>query len=101
MMPPDHITCHHTGHKKKCKALYQGCWKWVQLQGLHPTTGEPIDEWKCKDAWEPILLVEIARTNRGQTQALESFRNEMVAGQQVFNGLIGAALQRKIGGDGG
>ena len=35
--------------------------------------------------WQPILLVENAQTNRGQTQALESFRNEVVTGQQILD----------------
>ena len=44
--------------------------------GAHPQTGEPIRQWKCAVfEWQPILLLEIARTNRGQTHAIESLRN--------------------------
>jgi len=36
----------------------------------------------------PMLQVEMSQTNRGQTHALESFRNETVKGQAVFNSLV-------------
>lgn len=57
--------------------LHRCIW-WKRLAGLHPQTGEEIDEWDCAIAWLPILNVEMSRTNRGQTQAIESFRNETV-----------------------
>lgn len=61
----------------KDNKLYRCRW-WKRLAGAHPQTGEAIDEWDCSVGWGPILDVEIARTNRGQTQALESFRNETI-----------------------
>ena len=54
------------------------CRWYVCLGGQNPQTGEIIDKWDCAMAWIPIMLVENANTNRGQTAALESFRNEMV-----------------------
>ena len=44
--------------------------------------GNVHSEYKCSMAWMPILQIEMAGTNRGQTQALESFRNEMVNGNE-------------------
>ena len=80
----------------KCEEVKDGaihrCAWFTLMQGQHPQTGEVMDEWGCSISWMPILSVEMSRTNRGQTAALESFRNEMVTGnQQVANALLTAA----------
>jgi len=54
------------------------CAWFTKLAGQNPTTGEQIDEQGCAMSWLPILLVENAKTNRGTSAAVESFRNEMV-----------------------
>jgi len=61
----------------KDNKLYRCAW-YTQLQGENPQTQERVDTWNCSLAWMPILLVENAGTNRGQTAALESFRNAVV-----------------------
>lgn len=61
----------------KDNKLHRCSW-YTQLQGINPQTNEPINTWNCSLAWMPILLVENAGTNRGQTAALESFRNAVV-----------------------
>ena len=72
------ITC-PLGHE--CEKAIDGhlerCAWYVEIAGVHPQTGDETREWGCSMAWMPILLIENARTNRGQTAALESFRNEM------------------------
>jgi hypothetical protein len=35
-----------------------------------------------------MLQVEMSKTNRGQTEALESMRNETVKGQAEFNDIV-------------
>ena len=53
------------------------CRAYVEIAGLDPQTGMETKERKCSVfEWQPILLLEIARTNRGQTAAIESFRND-------------------------
>jgi hypothetical protein len=64
------------------------CRWYVQLAGQNPQTGEQVDEWNCAMGWMPIMLVENAMTNGGQTSAIESFRNEMVRGQDTFNQIV-------------
>lgn len=55
------------------------CRAYTQIAGRHPQTGEETNDWKCSVfEWQPILLLEIAKTNLGQTTAIESFRNESV-----------------------
>jgi len=70
------------------------CSKFVYLAGKNPNGEDDfVNEGKCADAWTPILQIENANTNRGQTAALESFRNETVKGQEVFNAIISEQLQ--------
>lgn len=66
------------------------CRWYIALKGKDPQSEELINTWDCAMGWLPILLVENAQTNRGQTMALESFRNEMVnqQGQLLKNRII-------------
>ena len=73
--------------------LHRCAW-FTKLVGKNPQSEEPIDEWGCAMAWVPIMLVENAQTNRGQTAALESFRNEMVKGNGNFTIALAQAAQQ-------
>ena len=67
------------------------CAWYTTLAGANPQNGEPLtDTSRCAIAWMPLLQVEVAGTNRGQTAALESFRNEMVKGQGKLNNILDA-----------
>ena len=85
---------------KKCQEakdgkVYQCNW-FRRLVGMHPQTGEQIDEWDCAIGWVPLLMVEMSKTNRGQTAAIESFRNETVKRQDAFLGLANDVSQKRI-----
>ena len=73
--------------------------KWyVALRGKDPQSDKEIDDWQCAMYWLPILMIENAQTNRGQTAAIESFRNEMVNNNNNFNELLsgmGTQLEHK------
>ena len=84
MRPPDYMTCHETGHKELCKDLCNNCWKWVQIQGHNPNTGEPDTQWKCADAWVPLLMIENSQQQRKTGAAVESFRNESVKQSNIL-----------------
>lgn len=75
----------------KDNKLHRCAW-YTKVVGKHPNTGEDVDEWSCAMAWMPVLQIEMANTNRGQTAALESFRNETVSGQEQFNKIINNRL---------
>ena len=64
------------------------CAWYTKMVGLDPNTGKEVDDWACAMSWMPMLQVEMSSTNRGQTQALESFRNETVKGQEEFNKIV-------------
>ena len=55
-------------------AIYRCAW-YTEMHGQNPNTGEETHDTLCAIALLPILQVEVSRTNRGQTQALESIRN--------------------------
>lgn len=78
---------------KPCKALE--CAWFIQIRGMNPNTGEPVDEWGCAMSWTPILLIENAQQSRQTGAAVESFRNEMVKAQSKSAELITEA-QRQL-----
>lgn len=62
---------------KEC--IEHQCKFYVHLLGVHPQTGNPIDNFDCSIAWLPVLLIESAKETRQTAAAVESFRNEMVS----------------------
>lgn len=72
------------------------CKLYINVKGKHPQSEEIIDQWDCGFAWLPILMIENAQTNRGQTQALESFRNEVVKNQKEFNTIFFSEINRRV-----
>ena len=65
------------------------CRAYIQIAGTD-ALGQPTDKWGCSMLeWQPILLLEIAGTNRGQTVAIESMRNETLVRQDQFISLVG------------
>ena len=62
--------------KKDC--IQTQCSWFTQLRGVHPQTGQEIDEWMCAVASLPMLQIEVAKQARSGAAATESFRNEVV-----------------------
>lgn len=75
------------------------CEWYVHMQGENPLTGEIMDEDRCALAWMPILLAEVARSSRGTSAAVESFRNETtMATNNCVSAIVDIAQHRlKIG----
>lgn len=78
--PDPETTCPYTGHKDLCRKHYSNCPKWIQIIGHNPNTGEDMNEWACADTWLPILMIENSQMQRQTGAAVESFRNEVVKG---------------------
>ncbi len=52
---------------------------WYKMfRGLHPNTGEQVDEWGCAIGWAPVLQMETAKHVRGTQKATEELKNELV-----------------------
>jgi hypothetical protein len=72
------------------------CMWYTKVVGKDPNTGEAIEDWSCAISWMPMLQIEMSQTNRSQSSALESFRNETVKGQAEFNKLVGSKVIPKV-----
>jgi len=66
----------------KDNTFYQCHWL-VEIAGKNPQSEDLIHEKKCAIAWMPILLIENAQTNRGQTEAICSMRDETMKRQDA------------------
>lgn len=64
------------------------CKFWIKIVGKHPQTGADIDMYDCSHSWLPILMIENTSKQRETGAAIESFRNEMVKGNDAFMKLI-------------
>lgn len=86
------------GHK--CQEAVDGeirqCAWYTKMVGVNPNTGEEMDEHACAMTWLPVLLVENARTNRGTSAAIESFRNEMTQANEQTTAALIQASQLKL-----
>lgn len=78
-----------------CKQLE--CAWFVQMRGTDPNSGKEVDEYACGIAWLPMLLVENAAQARQSGAAIESFRNEMVKGQQESVKMLKATALMQAG----
>jgi len=85
----------------KCEEITDGkihrCAWYTKVIGKNPQSEEEIEDWACSMSWMPMLMIEMSQTNRGQTSALESFRNETVKGQETFNELMEQRNQAMLG----
>ena len=69
------------------------CAWYVRLVGKNPQSEESIDEWRCSMAWLPLMLVEVAQTNRSTTEAVVSNRDEVIKRQDMLNHVIAAGIK--------
>jgi len=61
---------------KKKMAIHR-CVSYIKMRGRDPQSEETYDKWQCSVfEWLPVLLCENARTNRGQTDAIDSLKKE-------------------------
>ena len=80
--------------KKDCIGLQ--CSWFTQIRGMNPNTGEPVDEWGCAITWMPTLMIENSQQQRSTSASVESFRNEVVKGNQENQQLYIQALQQGV-----
>ena len=61
---------------ESCRQLE--CAWYTKVSGVHPQTGEPVEEYGCAVAWIPFLQVDNSKMVNQMGAAIESFRNETV-----------------------
>ena len=69
--------------KKTC--IEHSCKFFIHMLGTDPQTGKDIDGWDCAISWLPVLLIEGSQQTRQTGAAIESFRNEVVKGQDLID----------------
>ncbi len=83
----------------KCEEIKENklhrCKFYTHIRGKNPQGTEDLDHWDCAFVWLPVLLIENAQTNRGQTQTLASFRNEMIKNQEGFYLMFASEMERR------
>ena len=79
--------------KGKCKE--HKCKLYIQLQGTHPQTGQPVDKWDCAQALLPVLMIENSQQQRQTGAAVESLRNVVVKHNERFNAILSSAARAR------
>lgn len=70
------------------------CKFWTKLVGDHPQiAGQKIDEYDCAVKWIPMLMIENTKEAIGVTSSINSFRNQMVLGQ---NAVLQTAVKERV-----
>jgi hypothetical protein len=98
MLPDKNVKCPSTGFNKSCREIIAEwtCPKWVKISGMNPNTGEQLDDYGCVDSFLPMLLIENSKQQRSTAAAVESFRNEMVNGNQQSMMLLAQQFNTKL-----
>ena len=77
------VTCPLGSECETAKDGYvERCAWYTEMKG-QDATGEEHNDWRCAIAWQPILQVEVAGTNRGVAASVQSLRNETTKRQDV------------------
>ena len=85
------VVCPLTGDE----CMQHGCAWYIHMLGKHPQTGADVNQFDCAVKWLPVLLIENAQQTRQMGAAVESFRNEVVKGNETAMQLqLGMAQQR-------
>jgi hypothetical protein len=63
----------------KGQCVKHKCIKWVKIIGLHPQTGQQVDQEACADAWLPIILVDLSKQLVQVQASIQSHRNEEIS----------------------
>lgn len=79
---------------KDCIGLQ--CSWFTKVVGVHPQTGQEIDEWECAVKWIPVLVIESSQQTRQAGAAVESFRNEVVKANKENQNLYRQSLNQVI-----
>lgn len=72
------------------------CAWYCKVVGKDPQSTKVYDEWRCSLGWLPVLLLENAGSNRGQTEAIEVFRNATLKRQDALNQIVATAANKRL-----
>jgi hypothetical protein len=72
------------------------CAWFIKVAGTNVNTGKEVEDWACSMAWLPILMIENSNQQRQTGAAIESFRNEMVKGNEMNTQILLASANGKL-----
>lgn len=78
---------------KPCRQLE--CAWFLKIAGKDPQSGKDIEDWGCSMAWMPMLMIENSQQQRATGAAVESFRNEMVKGNELNAQIMLASVSQR------
>lgn len=78
-LPDKNVSCHLTGHTKRCRAIVESCIcpKYMELKGKNPQTGEDMSNWGCSDTFLPFIHLQTDMHSIQLVAAMENQTNEM------------------------
>lgn len=82
-LPAEHLRCHETGFKKRCRDLCRGCWKYMRVPVKD--SDDPMVttyRWVCADQATAGMLYQLLGETNGAGRAIESLRNEVAKGTE-------------------
>ena len=71
------------------------CPWYVMVRGTDMNTGKEIDDWGCAIAWMPTLTINTANESRKGVAATESFRNEVVAQNNMTQQIMRLGIAKR------
>lgn len=67
------------------------CCKFIAMAGKD-ATGKDVDEWKCSEAWLPLLIVQNSQFLRQNSAGIDKMVNESTKRQDQLNGILISAV---------
>lgn len=94
-LPDKTIGCHHTGFARKCRTLVTGgtCRRWINIVGVNPNTGEPVNKYDCVDNWGPLLQIENSQQQRCTAASVDKTANEIAKVGEVLTQARDSAIR--------
>ncbi len=70
------------------------CEWYINVMGQHPQSGESINKFGCAMSFLPMLMIENSQQQRQTSASIQSFRNEMVKGNEELLAVVDNQRQR-------
>lgn len=85
MLPDPKVKCPATAFARSCREIVAecDCPKFIPVKFRNPQTGEVVDKWGCADTFIVSVMIEAAQMSAQTGAAIESFRNEVVKGNEA------------------
>lgn len=80
--------------KKEC--IEHQCEWYINILGLHPQTGETINDWRCAISFLPVLLVENSKEQRGTAASCDKIASQIFKSRSEFIGALPPEAKNRL-----